>query len=48
MVKKERKPEDLTEEFGTHGTSNFSSLAVFKSEVRLLVYNADNEEVKNE
>jgi len=48
MVKKERIPEDLTEEFGAHITSTFSSLAVFKSEVHLLVYNADNEEVKNE
>jgi len=48
MAKKERIPEDLTEEFSAHGTSNFSFLAGFKSEVHLSVCNADNEENKNE
>jgi hypothetical protein len=48
MAKKERIPEDLTEEFNARGTSNFSSLVVFKSAGHLSVYNADNEEVKNE
>jgi len=31
-----------------HSTSNFSSLAVFKSEVHLSVCNTDNEEFENE
>ncbi len=39
MAKKERVPEDLT---------SISPLAVFKSAAHLSVYNADNEEVKNE
>ena len=48
MAKKKRIPEDLTKESSAHGTSNFSLLAGFKSEVHLSVCNADNEEVKNE
>ena len=31
------RAEDLTEEFSVHGTSIFSSLAVFKSRVSLLL-----------
>jgi len=48
MAKKKRIPEDLTEEFSVHSTSNFSPLAGFKSEVHLSVYNTDNEEFNNE
>ncbi len=48
VAKKERIPEDLTEEFSANDTSNFSFLAGFKSDVCLSVCSDDNEENENE